>query len=428
MKVKILIVLSVLLCALIGSYSEAAGEPLKKGDAAPDFEISTVSGRTLKLAHFKNYTPLIIDLWATWCPPCQKEMPELQKLYNKYAGQFDIIAVSVDEKTDAQKVKDFIEKNKIAFYVAHDTEKKISGKYVTDSIPYLVIIGKDGIILGTITGYSKNLEKELVDALNLKEPKTAADFAERGYAFYDMRSDLDKAFDDFNKAVKMDSSNSSAICGRGEIYLEKKELDKAKQDLDKALQLDQKNVRAWFNRGMAEEKVRKYNEAMDFYNKGLEANPGDANLQYFKEKLESKLAVIGKPAPDIEVTTINGEKLKMSDYKGKKAVIVDCWATWCGPCRMEMPKLQEFYLKHSDDVEIIAISGEKDGDTKVPEFIKAQGFTFKVVYDAERKAYDKFPTKGIPFVTIISKDGIILDTFTGYDPNVIEELEDLLKL
>ena len=96
MKVKYLIALSVLLCALIGSYSEAAGEPLKKGDAAPDFEISAVSGRILKLAYFKNYTPLIIDLWATWCPPCQKEMPELQKLYDKYAGQFDIIAVSVD--------------------------------------------------------------------------------------------------------------------------------------------------------------------------------------------------------------------------------------------------------------------------------------------------------------------------------------------
>ena len=147
--------------------------------------------------------------------------------------------------------------------------------------------------------------------------------------------------------------------------------------------------------------------------------PEDAN-----PNSESKLA------PDITVTTIDGENLTLSNYKGKKAVIVSIWATWAGPCTKEMLILQKFYEKHSDQVEIIAISYEIVVHNEIRDYIKTNKFTFKIVHDPDKKSAEKFPTEGIPFLAIISKDGIILDTQVGYNPNedLIDKLQKMLNL
>lgn len=422
----------ILIFLLQSSISNAGGgakppAQLKVGDKAPDFTAKTISGETIKMSKYKNKMPVIVDIWATWCPPCQKEMPELQKLYTEYQGQFELIACSVDNAQSAGKVKDFVKQNKITFKIIHDLKHDIAIKYYSDSIPYLVVVGKDGKVLKTFTGYDPEIGKKLATLMGLKKGKSAEDVITNAYKLYDEQNELDKALKEFQSAIDIDPTDSRAFCGRGEIYLDKKNYKQAKADLSKAIELDASNVRAWSNMGLIDERQRKYDAALKIYKEGLSTNPGNKTMQYLVEKIETKLKVINTPAPDFTITTLKGETFKLSDYKGKKAVIVDLWATWCGPCQMELPKLQEFYLKHSDKVEIIAISGEKE-DTKIPETVEKHKLTFNIAYDKERTSYSLFPTKGIPFLTIIDINGNIIDTMTGFHPGVIEDLEELLNL
>ena len=92
---------------------------------------------------------------------------------------------------------------------------------------------------------------------------------------------------------------------------------------------------------------------------------------------------IGKSAPDFELTKLDGTNVKLSDLKGKK-VILNFWATWCGPCQQEMPDMEAFYKEHKENVEILAVNytpSEKVGEEKVSNFIKEKGITFPVLLD-----------------------------------------------
>ena len=87
---------------------------------------------------------------------------------------------------------------------------------------------------------------------------------------------------------------------------------------------------------------------------------------------------IGKSAPDFELTKLDGTNVKLSDLKGKK-VILNFWATWCGPCQQEMPDMEAFYKEHKENVEILAVNytpSEKVGEEKVSNFIKEKELLF----------------------------------------------------
>jgi peroxiredoxin len=137
----------------------------------------------------------------------------------------------------------------------------------------------------------------------------------------------------------------------------------------------------------------------------------------------------GLPAPDFTATTIDGETITLSDYIGKKAVVLDIWATWCGPCRMEMPDLQKIYEKYSDQIEIIAPSTDQASDSeKVQKFVDEFKITFKIIHDKDLSISQKYPTRGIPFVVLIDKDGKIVKRITGYDKQLEQTMVTALKL
>jgi len=136
-----------------------------------------------------------------------------------------------------------------------------------------------------------------------------------------------------------------------------------------------------------------------------------------------------KKAPDFTATTIDGERISLSDYSGKKAVLVDIWATWCGPCKMEMPILQKIYEKYSDKLEIIGAS--IDDPNKLPDvkkFVKEKNISFKIIHDTSREIARKYPSAGIPFLTVVDIDGNIIKTFYGFSPNIASEIEKILEL
>ena len=91
---------------------------------------------------------------------------------------------------------------------------------------------------------------------------------------------------------------------------------------------------------------------------------------------------IGVKAPDFELETLDGEKVKLSDYQGKK-VILNFWATWCPPCKDEMPAMEKFHKKAGDDVVILAVNIDPHYDVK--GYLDEMGITFPVLLDQNDK-------------------------------------------
>ncbi len=117
---------------------------------APDFTTKNIiTGQDVTLSAYKGKITLV-NLWATWCPPCRAEIPSMNTFYKHYDGKVAIIAISVDESSD-NAVLNFANSYNMSFDVAHDngTLNKIYG---TGSIPTTYIVDKDGVIVEKIIG------------------------------------------------------------------------------------------------------------------------------------------------------------------------------------------------------------------------------------------------------------------------------------
>ncbi|MDA2382430.1 redoxin domain-containing protein [Bacillus cereus] len=133
---------------------------------------------------------------------------------------------------------------------------------------------------------------------------------------------------------------------------------------------------------------------------------------------------IGKSAPDFELTKLDGTNVKLSDLKGKK-VILNFWATWCGPCQQEMPDMEAFYKENKENVEILAInytpSEKGGGEEKVSNFAKEKGITFPILLDKNIDVTTAYKVITIPTSYFIDTKGVIQDKFIG--PMTQKEME-----
>jgi len=150
--------------------------------------------------------------------------------------------------------------------------------------------------------------------------------------------------------------------------------------------------------------------------------------------LKSKQAVPSenKPAPEIVVTGMNGSPLKLSDLKGK-VVLLNFWATWCPPCREEIPSMIKLNKAMAGKpFQMVAVSIDEGGKPAIESFFKTDGFSELPVYiDTDNKAANAYGITGVPETFIIDKNGIIVKKVIGplgWDsPDVQSFLEDLLK-
>ncbi len=121
----------------------------------------------------------------------------------------------------------------------------------------------------------------------------------------------------------------------------------------------------------------------------------------------------GKPLPNLTFTAMDGRKVSLASYKGK-VLFVNLWATWCAPCREEMPSMQKLYEQmKGENFEMIAISIDKDGMKAVAPFVKELGLTFPVLLDVEQQAAGPFHITGVPETFLVSPEGTILHHLVG---------------
>jgi thiol-disulfide isomerase/thioredoxin len=115
-----------------------------------DFELPTLDGGKVKLSGLKG-SVVILNFWATWCPPCRAEIPSMESFHKKLRSKgLRVLAVDLAEETG--KVRDFVTKNKMEVTILLDGTGQVGGTYGASSIPTTYVIGKDGAILARTIG------------------------------------------------------------------------------------------------------------------------------------------------------------------------------------------------------------------------------------------------------------------------------------
>lgn len=146
---------------------------------APDFTLRDINKKKVTLSDYKGRV-VLINFWATWCQPCQAEMPHLQAIYDEFKDQgFEVLSISIDEARDASKVKPLIKRGKYTFPVLLDKRTKVIPLYNPDqSLPYNALVDKEGKMVWTKLSYApgeeKLLREKVMEVLGITE-ETAAE-------------------------------------------------------------------------------------------------------------------------------------------------------------------------------------------------------------------------------------------------------------
>lgn len=136
-------------------------------------------------------------------------------------------------------------------------------------------------------------------------------------------------------------------------------------------------------------------------------------------------------APDFTLPDLNGKRVKLSDFRGKKAVFLDFWASWCASCQEEMPTMEKLYREFkARGLEIVAISVDRNR-ADVAKFAKTHGITFLILLDPSFKMADAYRVTGIPTHYFIDKTGVIKSRRVGSKdwskPETWKAIDELLR-
>ena len=222
------------------------------------------------------------------------------------------------------------------------------------------------------------------------------------------------------KAIELDGENPGALLRLAQIYLKH---DKAEAAYDLSVKAhiygDEEAVET------AQQAFEQMKDSKRVFEKYLANSVTELQDEQLRELIENRLDI---EAPDFTLKDIEGKDVSLSDYKGK-IVFVDFWATWCPPCKKELPILQAISQAYEEDnVVCLAISTDEDTSKVIP-FIEENGYTFTVLYDeGMKKAYD---VAGIPTVFIVDENGVIRYKHVGFRPDVGEiwakQIEELKR-
>ncbi|MBN1666398.1 MAG: TlpA family protein disulfide reductase [Anaerolineales bacterium] len=155
-----------------GSTTQGNIPAPKEGFLAPEFTLESLSGEPISLADYRGQV-VLINLWASWCPPCRAEMPAMQAAYRDYQEQgFTILAVNATNQDNLAEAAQFVAQNQLSFPILLDTQGRVSDLYQLRSLPTSFIIDRAGIVREVIIGgpMSETLIQTKIAALLQETP------------------------------------------------------------------------------------------------------------------------------------------------------------------------------------------------------------------------------------------------------------------
>ncbi|MGH7259021.1 MAG: peroxiredoxin family protein [Nitrospiraceae bacterium] len=128
---------------------------------------------------------------------------------------------------------------------------------------------------------------------------------------------------------------------------------------------------------------------------------------------EGGIVKIGDEAPDFLLKDLEGFQVSLDQHRGK-VVLLNFWATWCGPCRIEMPAMEQLYRSFGRrDFEILAVSTDAQGMAVTKPFQQEVGFTFPILHDADFRIGLRYGARTLPMTFLIDRQGIIRNRIFG---------------
>jgi thiol-disulfide isomerase/thioredoxin len=133
---------------------------------------------------------------------------------------------------------------------------------------------------------------------------------------------------------------------------------------------------------------------------------------------ESMPAVqIGQAAPKFQLPDLSGRQVSLDQLKGK-VVMLDFWATWCGPCRMTMPQVEKLQREYPNALVLLAINLQEPKDV-VRDYVRSQGISSRVLLDEQGSVGEAYGAAGIPTQVLIDKNGIVRYIQEGFNPRML---------
>jgi len=137
------------------------------------------------------------------------------------------------------------------------------------------------------------------------------------------------------------------------------------------------------------------------------------------------IATVGKPAPEFELETLDGKKVKLSDYRGK-AVLINFWATWCAPCKLEMPWLVDLHKQYNPQgLEVIGIAMDDSGKSAIASFVKEMKVDYTILQGKEAVGDAFGGVQSLPETFFVGRDGTVTNTLIGI--HSASDFEDNIK-
>jgi len=136
---------------------------------------------------------------------------------------------------------------------------------------------------------------------------------------------------------------------------------------------------------------------------------------------------VGAEAPDFSLPNASGQTVRLADFKGKKSVVLDFWASWCGPCRMAMPKVNAVANALKDEpVAFYAVNLQETEDI-AKRFIEKNAITLPVLYDRDGTVARNYGVEGIPFLVVIDANGKVAWIHNGYSEDLEKTLTQAVR-
>lgn len=139
---------------------------------------------------------------------------------------------------------------------------------------------------------------------------------------------------------------------------------------------------------------------------------------------------VGSPAPDFALKSGSGENLRLSEYRGR-VVMVNFWASWCGPCRQEMPVLDDLYQRYQPDgFQLLSVNIDSDVE-KARDMASETRVSFPVLYDTRRKVAELYQPDAMPLTLLVDREGVVRYLHEGFKPGAeqayLDHIRTLLK-